>query len=447
MRDELQALHENKTWSVIKLPTGKKAVGSRWVYKTKFNSDGTIERHKARLVARGFTQTYGLDYKETFAPVAKMNNVRVLLSVAMNQSWPLYQMDVNNAFLHGELEEEVYMKLPPGHPQSSDLDMVCKLHKSIYGLKQSPHDLIMIGDSDAEIQSLKLALRNKFTIKDLGRLKYFLGIELATSQQGLFLNQRKYILDLLKESNLMDCKHAHTPLDNKLQLTTHSEVLSNVTEYQRLVGKLIYLTITRPDISYAVSIMSQFMHVPTSVHMQIVKRILRYLKASVGRGILMTKNDSTAIIGYTDVDWAGHFLDHKSTTGGNLVTWRSKKQSVVAYSSAEAEYRAMASTACELIWLKSLLFDLGFHSKEPISMFCDNQVAMHIASNPVFHERTKHIEVDCHYVRAQVQANIINTHYTRNHDQLADIFTKPLPTVQFMRNLSKLGSRNPLDPA
>ncbi|KAM1091216.1 hypothetical protein ACFX2J_018527 [Malus domestica] len=372
--------------------------------------------------------------------------------------------------------------------------MVCKLHKSIYGLKQSPRawyaklssileefgfqrssadsslfvcngsggkiivliyvdDLIVIGDSDAEIQSLKLALRNKFAIKDLGRLKYFLGIELATSQQGLFLNQRKYILDLLKESNLMDCKPARTPLDSKLQLTTHSEVLSNVTKYQRLVGKLIYLTITRPNISYAVSIVSQFMHAPTSVHMQIVKRILRYLKASVGRGILMTKNDSTAIMGYTDADWAGHSLDRKSTTGfctfvgGNLVTWRSKKQSVVARSSAEAEYRAMASTACELIWLKSLLFDLGFHSKEPISMFCDNQAAMHIASNPVFHKRTKHIEVDCHYVRAQVQANIINTHYTHSHDQLADIFTKPLPTIQFMRILSKLGSRNPLDPA
>ena len=138
MRDELQALHDNKTWSIVRLPKGKKAVGSRWVYKTKFNTDGTIERHKARLVARGFTQTYGLDYKETFAPVAKMNTVRVLLSVAINQTWPLYQMDVKNAFLHGDLEEEVYMKLPPGHPQSHDPDMVCRLHKSIYGLKQSP---------------------------------------------------------------------------------------------------------------------------------------------------------------------------------------------------------------------------------------------------------------------------------------------------------------------
>ena len=137
MEEELKALDDNKTWSVTKLPPGKKVVGSRWVYKTKFHSDGTLERHKARLVARGFTQTFGVDYKETFAPVAKMNTIRVLLSVAINHAWPLYQMDVKNAFLNGELEEEVYMKLPPGHPQSSDSELVCKLHKSIYGLKQS----------------------------------------------------------------------------------------------------------------------------------------------------------------------------------------------------------------------------------------------------------------------------------------------------------------------
>ncbi|KAM1135997.1 hypothetical protein ACFX2B_033758 [Malus domestica] len=156
--------------------------------------------------------------------------------------------------------------------------------------------------------------------------------------------------------------------------------------------------------------------------MQIVKRILRYLKGSIGRGLLMTKNDSTAIIGYTDADWAGNSFDCKSTTGfcsfvgGNLVTWHNKKQTVVARSSAEAEYRAMASTAIKLIWLKSLQLDLGFPSNEPMPMFCDNQAAIHITSNPVFHERTKHIEVDCHYVRAQVQSKIITTYYTRSHD-------------------------------
>ena len=494
MHDELQALDENKTWSIVSLPKGKKVVGSRWIYKTKFHSDGSIERHKARLVARGFTQTFGVDYKETFAPVAKMNTVRVLLSVAINCGWSLYQMDVKNAFLHGDLEEDVYMRIPPGHDREKEQGMVCKLHKAIYGLKQSPRawysklstvliasgfkrshadsslfvrtgkvgrlivlvyvdDLIITGDNKDEIQSLKSALHKTFSIKDLGALRYFLGIEMDHSSNGLFLNQRKYVIDLLDEAEMKDSKPAPTPVKSNLKLDVAGEPLSDISVYQRLVGKLIYLTITRPDITYAVSLVSQFMHSPTSHHLKLVKRILRYLKGTVTRGILMKNNGHFKLEGYTDSDWAGNSLDRKSTTGfctfigGNLVTWKSKKQTVVARSSAEAEYRAMASTACELIWLKLLLEDLGIQCKPPIFLHCDNQAAMHIAANPVFHERTKHIEVDCHFVRHQVQSKLMQTVYTKSCDQLADIFTKVLPSAQFEHLLSKLGSRSFLNPA
>ena len=275
---------------------------------------------------------------------------------------------------------------------------------------------------------------------------------MATSSKGLFLNQRKYLLDLLHEAQMLDSKPASTPLASKLQLDIPSEPMSNPCFYQRIVGKLIYLTITRPDITYSVSLISQFMHSPTLLHWEILKRILRYLKGSVGRGILMRNHGSHHIMAYTDADWAGNALDRKSTTGfctfvgGNLVTWKSKKQTVIAWSSAEAEYRAMAATACELIWLKSLLTDLGYINNDPMSLFCDNQAAMHIASNPVFHERTKHIEVDCHYIRAQVQSKVINTVYTRSYDQLADLFTKALDSTHFHRLLTKLGSSNLLDP-
>ncbi|KAM1401398.1 hypothetical protein ACFX1X_028606 [Malus domestica] len=493
MADELSALEENKTWSLVQLPPGKKAVGSRWIYKIKFKADGSIERHKARLVARGFTQTFGVDYKETFAPVAKMNSVRVLLSVAINCGWTLYQMDVKNAFLQGELQEEVYMQPPPGFDGIKG-NMVCKLHKAIYGLKQSPRawyaklssvlekagflrsnadsslfvktgtsgklvvliyvdDLIITGDNVAEIEALKVSLCQTVAIKDLGKLKYFLGIEMATSSKGLFLHQRKYVLDLLQEAKMLDCKPAITPVDSKLRLNTDGEAMHNVSYYQQLVGKLIYLTITRPDITYAVSLVSQFMHSPTVDHLNMVKRVLRYLRGSIGQGIIMRNNNSTAISGYTDADWAGNALDRKSTTGyctfvgGNLVTWKSKKQHVIARSSAEDEYRAMAATACELIWLKGLLSDLGFTSTTPMSLMCDNQAAIHIAANPVFHERTKHIEVDCHFVRAQVQTQVIQTIFTRSHDQLADLFTKALTSTPFHRFLGKLGSINLLDPA
>ncbi|CAL2228318.1 unnamed protein product [Prunus armeniaca] len=263
----------------MQLFSGKKVVGSRSIYKTKFNSDGSIERHKARLVARGgFTQTFGVDYKETFALVAKMTTVRVLLSVAVNHEWPLYQMDVKKIlFLHGDLEEEVYLQLPLGHQQAHNSSMVCKLHKSIYGLKKPPRawyaklssilekfgfkrshvdsflfvrtrlvgkivvliyvdDIIITGDNIDVISTLKHFLHQKFAIKDLEVLKYFMGIEMATSPNGLFLSQPKYVVELLQEVKMMDCKLARTPLDSKLKLDLEGEPLSDISYYQRLAG-------------------------------------------------------------------------------------------------------------------------------------------------------------------------------------------------------------------
>nr|XP_017182320.1 uncharacterized protein LOC108171129 [Malus domestica] len=303
------------------------------------------------------------------------------------------------------------MKLPSGHPQYSDPELVCKLHKSIYELKQSPRawysklssvlekvgfkrsnadsslfvricpsetlvvliyvdDLIVTGDKASEIVLLKNTLKKKFAIKDLGTLKYFLGIEMATSKKGMFLNQRKYILDLLQEADMLDCKPASTPLDYKHKMTMDEETLTDISYYQRLVGRLIYLTITRPDLAFVVSLGSQFMHSPTMDHLQVVKRILRYLKGYVGRGLLMQNNVHTHILGYTDADWACNSLDRKSTTG-----------------------------------------------------FC-----IFVGGN-------------------MVQSNIIQTRYTPSSCQFADLFTKPLATAVFQGPLSKLGSINLLDPS
>ncbi|KAM2012318.1 hypothetical protein ACFX1T_024197 [Malus domestica] len=386
------------------------------------------------------------------------------------------------------------MHLPPGHEREKEQGIVCKLHKAIYGLKQSPRawylklssvlmssgfkrsnvdssmftrigthgrlvvlvyidDLIVTGDNPEEITALKATLYSIFSIKDLSRLRYFLRIEMDQSPTGLFLNQQKYVLDLLEEANMMHCKPAKTPLPTNFKDETSGIQLENASEYQMLVGKLIYLTITRPDIAYAVSFVSQFMHSPSCHHLQLVKRIIRYLKSLVSTGIFMQNNGHFTIEGYTDSNWAGNILDRKSTigyctlVGGNLVTWKSKKQFLVARSSAEAEYRAMASTACELIWLKSLLRDLEIISSKPILLHCDNQAAMHIVANPVFHERTKHIEVDCHFVRNQVQSKLLQTVFVRSSEQLADVFTKPFPSAQLDRLLFKLGSRKSLDPA
>eukprot|EP00257_Ricinus_communis_P018006 XP_015576586.1 uncharacterized protein LOC107261482 [Ricinus communis] len=284
-------------------------------------------------------------------------------------------MDVKNAFLQGSLEEEVYMSLPPGHKFSSDSSLVW--------------------NSNEEIEKVKQKLKEEFNIKDLGQLTYFLGIEIAKSHKGLFLSQRKYVLDLLKETGKIRAKPIDTPIETKTRLNLEDgDSLGDIGHYQRLVEKLIYLTVTRPDISYAVNMISQFMHAPRTLHLDAVDRILRYLKGTPGQGIWMKNNNNTiTVTGFSDADWVGS-CERKSTSGfctfveGNLVTWKSKKQSVTARSSAEAEYRVMASTASELIWIKQVLVDMRVEHKGPMEMYCDNQAVRHIASNPVFHERT-----------------------------------------------------------
>ncbi|XP_040372840.1 uncharacterized mitochondrial protein AtMg00810-like [Rosa chinensis] len=299
------------------------------------------------------------------------------MSLAANLDWPLQQFDVKNAFLHGELSEEVYMDLPPGYEASTGCRFVCKLNKSLYGLKQSPRawfgrfsqamrrfgykqsnsdhtlflkrcegkltaliiyvdDMIITGDNSEEVERLKDLLASEFEMKDLGSLKYFLGIEVARGSSGIFLCQRKYVLDLLTETGMLGCRPADTPIEQNHKLAEYpNQTLTKKARYQRLVGRLIYLSHTRPDIAYAVSVVSQFMHNPSETHMEAVIRILRYLKSAPGKGLMFSKHSHLDISGYTDADWAGCVTDRKSTSGyftfvgGNLVTWRSKKQKVV----------------------------------------------------------------------------------------------------------------------
>ena len=491
MEEEIESMERNNTWSRTELPKGKKLIGCRWVYTIKYKSTGEVERYKARLVAKGYTQVYGEDYTETFAPVAKLHSVRVLLSIAVNLSWGLWQMDVKNAFLQGDLEEEVFMAPPEGY--GAHTQEVCKLRKAIYGLKQSPRawyqklsncllekgfvkseadhtlftqknkeglvavliyvdDIIITGDDVEGIRRTKEGLRSSFDIKDLGELKYFLGIEMTREPKGMFISQRKYVMDLLKETGKLGSKPAKTPIEEGYQDDSKEEMWPDVKQYQRLVGKLIYLTITRPDICFAVNRVSQHMQTPKTHHWSMVERILRYLKGTPGKGIWLECNGHTELEAYCDADWAGDKQDRKSTTGyctfvgGNLVTWRSKKQKVIALSSAEAEYRAMKEVTKEMIWLKALLKDLGIHETKPMSLYCDNQAAIHIALNPVFHERTKHIEVDCHFIRGKIQDGLITPKFVRSGDQMADIFTKAtsLSICKYIHD--KIGLWNPYRP-
>lgn len=307
-------------------------------------------------------------------------------------------------------------------------------------------DMIITGDDQEEIQNLERRLSTEFEMKNLGGLKYFLGIEVARNKNSICLSQRKYILDLLAEVGMLECKPVDTPImQNQKLIDSCDQIPTNKERYQRLVGKLIYLSHTRPDIAYAVSIVSQFMHSPSEVHMDAVMRILRYLKGTPGRGLIFQKNGNLNVTGYTDADWAGSVEDRKSTAGyftfvgGNLISWRSKKQNVVALSSAEAEFRGMVKGICELLWVRRVLTELGFKQKGEMKLFCDNKAAIDISHNPVQHDRTKHIEVDRHFLRKNIDSKVNEIPHLRSEDQLADILTKAVSSKVFNKFIGKLG--------
>lgn len=494
MKNEIQALEKNGTWTMETLPPGKRALGSQWVYRIKYNSDGSVERLKSRLVVLGNHQKEGIDYTETFAPVAKMVTVRAFLAIAASKNWELHQMDVHNAFLHGDLDEEVYIKLPPGF-ESSSPNKVCRLRKSLYGLKQAPRcwfaklvsalkkygflqsysdyslftytkgeiqinvlvyvdDLLISGNDSAALRAFKAYLSDCFHMKDLGSLKYFLGIEVARSSSGLFLCQRKYTLDIISEVGLLGAKPADCPIEQNHKLgLANGQLFSAPASYRRLVGRLIYLAVTRPDLAYSVHILSQFMQEPRTEHWEAALRVVRYLKGTPCQGILLRANSELTLQGWCDSDWAACPITRRSLTGwlvflGNSpVSWKTKKQHTVSRSSAEAEYRSMAAITCELKWLKGLLLSLGIHHPKAIKLFCDSQSALHIAKNPIFHERTKHIEVDCHFVRDAISDGLIDPSYVHTNTQLADVFTKALGRSQFAFLISKLGVFTPTNPA
>ncbi|RVW17554.1 Retrovirus-related Pol polyprotein from transposon RE1 [Vitis vinifera] len=366
IKEELEALQKNNTWVLSVLPEGRKTV-------------------------------------------------RVLLSLAANLDWPLHQLDVKNAFLHGDLEEEIYMDILPGYTATSEAKIACRLQRALYGLKQSPR---------AWFGSGKV-------------------------RQGIFLSQRKYILDLLAEVGLLECKPADIPIVQNHKLGEYvDQVLADKQRYQRLVGKLIYLSHTRPDIVYAMSVVSQFMHRPSEDHMDAVMRILHYLKSSPRKGLMFSKNGHLKVVGYTNADWAGNITNRKSTTGyftfvgGNLVTWRSKKQKVVALSSAEAEFQGMVKEICELIWLKKLLAEIGVAPSSEMNLFCDNTAAIAISHNPVQHDRTKHVEVDRNFIKQNLEEKIIQLPFVKSENQLADVLTKAMSARNFYISLDKLGIKD-----
>lgn len=493
MDEEYDALMKNRTWRLVPPMHGKNVIDCRWIYKIKRKSDGTIDRYKARLVAKGFKQRYGIDYEDTFSPVVKIATVRLVLAISVSRGWSLRQLDVKNAFLHGVLEEEVYMRQPPGYEDQHKPNYVCKLDKAIYGLKQAPRawysrlsaqlisygfvasksdtslfiyhklhitifmliyvdDIIVASSSQTATDALLKDLRKEFALKDLGDLNYFLGIEVKKVSNGLILSQGKYARDVLGRACLLFAKEVPTPLSSSEKISANEgEPLGpeDITKYRSMVGALQYLTLTRPDISYAVNKVCQYLHAPTTVHWAAAKRILRYIKGTIGTGITFLRSDSTLVSAFSDADWAGCVDDRRSTGGfavffgPNLISWSAKKQATVSRSSTEAEYKSLANATAEVIWVQSLLEELGVKARQPPCLWCDNLGATYLSANPVFHARAKHIEIDFHFVRERVLNKELEIRFVPSKDQVADGFTKPLPIRNFLEfkhnlNLSKL---------
>ncbi|GJU68938.1 ribonuclease H-like domain-containing protein [Tanacetum coccineum] len=448
MLDEYNALITNGTWVLVPRPANVNVVRSMWLFKHKFNADGSLSRYKARLVANGRSQQQGIDCDETFSLVVKPATIRIVLSLAVSREWPIHQLDVKNAFLHGHLTKTVYMHQPPGFVDSVHPDYVCHLQRSLYGLKQAPRawfqrfasfvtrigfqhsktdtslfvfhrgpdvaylllyvdDIILTASSTAFLQRIISLLHGEFAMTDLGSLNYFLGVSAQRTASGMFLSQSKFAVEILERANMQKCNPCKTPVDTESKLGPDGEPVSDPTLYRSLAGALQYLTFTRPDLSYVVQ----------------------------------------QLTAYTDADWAGCPVTRRSTSGycvflgDNLLSWSAKRQVTLSRSSAEAEYRGVANVVAETAWLRNLLLELHAPLSTATIVYCDNVSVVYLSTNSVQHQRTKHIEIDIYFVRDYVASGQVRVLNVRSKYQYADIFTKGLPSALFLEFRSSLNVR------
>lgn len=482
MDSEMNSLLENDTWKLVSLPKGRKAIPCKWIFRVKMNADGSVDKYKARLVIKGFHQKRGIDYEQTFSPVTRMATVRSVLSVAANEGMAMAQFDVSTAFLYGSLDEEIFMRQPEGYDDGSG--RVCLLRKSLYGLKQAPRcwnrcildffreigfetseadpcllirktgcgkiivalyvdDGLVAGSSQQLIDEFIKELNSRFKITTKPA-SYFLGIEIENRGDGIKIIQTSYVKKILRRFGMDTCKPVSTPIVKDSTPSEKVDMSYMRSNYRQIVGALAYLMVcTRPDIAYAVSIVSRSLEKPEAEDCVRLKRIMRYLQYTPDLGIIYKKHYKEGILEcYSDADHAGDVSTGRSTSGvlcmyaGGAISWLSQRQTSVAISTTEAEIVAASEAARETVWLSRLLKDLVVLKKIPC-LRVDNEAAIRLAENPEFHRRTKHIRIRHFFVRELVTSGDLNVYKVASEEQLADIFTKPLTRARILK-ISKL---------
>ncbi|GJS18702.1 retrovirus-related pol polyprotein from transposon TNT 1-94 [Tanacetum coccineum] len=471
-----QRLHTDSE-ELVPRPEGKNVIALKWLWKNKCDAENIVVRNKTRLVAKGYKQEEGIDFEESFAPVARLEAVRMFIAYAAHKNITIFQMDVKTAFLNGPLKEEVYVSQPEGFIDPEFPDHVYRLKKALYGLKQAPRawydklssfliehgftkgiidptlftrrhgedillvqvyvDDIIFGSTNPDF-SKRFAnlMKNNFEMSMMGELKFFLGLQVHQSPRGIFISQSQYAIELLKKHGLDECVSMSTPmaterLDADLQGTPTDQ-----TTYRRMIGGLMYLTASRPDIAFATFVCARYQARPTVKHLKEVKRIFRYLRQSYNMGLWYPKDSGFELIAYSDADHAGCKDDCKSTSGGlqflggKLVSWSSKKQDCTAMSTAEAEYVSLSACCAQVIWMRTQLLDYGYKYNR-IPMYCDSKSAIAISCNPVQHSKTKHIDIRYHFIKEHVEKGTVEIYFVGTEYQLADLFTKALPKERF----------------
>lgn len=487
MEREISSFQENDVWDLVDRPKGGNIVQCKWVFKLKRNGEGEVDKFKARLVAKGFSQRYGVDYLDTFAPVVRHDTLRLCFSIAVAHGLHVHHLDVSTAFLNGSLSEDIFMYQPEGFV--SDASKVYKLKKAIYGLKQasrswyermdevvlsvgfkkSQHepcvyfwrdgasmviicvyvdDFFVFFNDEVQAEKLKQKLHSCFKVKDLGSVVDCLGMRVEMGNGKVKLNQKQVILNLLNKVGMAECKSVSTPMVPGTRLTKGESITCDSVPYQQVIGSLLYLSVcTRPDISYATNYLSQFNNCYASEHWQCVKRVLRYLKGTIDAGIEFRRTENNPdVCGFVDASFAND-VNRKSVTGyvfvsaGGPICWESKKQSVTALSSTEAEYIAIDSAGRKATYLKGLLSELCGR-KGPILLWNDNQSALKLASDNGLHARTQHIEVKFHHIRELVKHKKVVLNYMESEKMIADVFTKALNVTAHRKCIIPLGMVN-----